>query len=153
MAISRFHSYSRSVVIDNGITGAILIVASIMAILLCVYCIVYCWEKEWRCLRRVDIRRILQALGMHLSYSYLNTLSLTVARLQNCTIRRSTRHCGRGEWACIAMSDNRGSQVSGVSGLFLTLTWIFVSLRIYCRLVIVKYFGFDDFLAVVAQVS
>jgi hypothetical protein len=51
------------------------------------------------------------------------------------------------------MSDNRGPQLSGVSGLFLALTWIFVSLRIYCRLVIVKCFGFDDFLAVIAQVS
>jgi hypothetical protein len=51
------------------------------------------------------------------------------------------------------MAENRGPQVSGVSALFLVLTWIFVSMRIYCRLVIVKCFGLDDYLAVIAQVS
>jgi hypothetical protein len=51
------------------------------------------------------------------------------------------------------MAENRGPQVSGVSALFLALTWIFISMRIYCRLVIVKCFGLDDYLAVIAQVS
>jgi hypothetical protein len=51
------------------------------------------------------------------------------------------------------MAEDRGPQVSGVSTLFLVLTWIFVSMRIYCRLVIVKSFGLDDYLAVIAQVS
>jgi hypothetical protein len=51
------------------------------------------------------------------------------------------------------MAEDRGPQVSGVSTLFLVLTWIFISMRIYCRLVIVKCFGLDDYLAVIAQVS
>jgi hypothetical protein len=50
-------------------------------------------------------------------------------------------------------SDNRRPQVAGVSALFLALTWIFSSMRIYCRLVLVKSFGVDDYLAGIAQVS
>jgi hypothetical protein len=51
------------------------------------------------------------------------------------------------------MAEDRGPQVSGTATLFLVLTWIFISMRIYCRLAIVKCFGLDDYLAVISQVS
>lgn len=47
---------------------------------------------------------------------------------------------------------DRGPQVAGVAASFLALCWIAIGLRCYCRLVIVKSFGIDDYLAVAAQV-
>ncbi|KAA8909684.1 hypothetical protein FN846DRAFT_941841 [Sphaerosporella brunnea] len=48
-------------------------------------------------------------------------------------------------------SINRGPQVRGVASFFLALTWLFVLLRCYCRLSVVKSFGPDDYLAAIAQ--
>ena len=48
--------------------------------------------------------------------------------------------------------ENKGPQVAGVAAAFLTLSWIAIGMRIYCRLAVVKSFGIDDYLAVVAQV-
>lgn len=53
----------------------------------------------------------------------------------------------------INMPDNRGPQVAGVAGFFVALTTIIVCLRCYCRIAIVKNFGLDDYLSVLAQVS
>lgn len=41
----------------------------------------------------------------------------------------------------------------GVTGFFLGLTTIAVVLRVYCRVRVVKSFGFDDWFALVAWVS
>ena len=51
------------------------------------------------------------------------------------------------------MPENRGPQVAGVAGFFVALTTIVVCLRCYCRIAIVKNFGLDDYLSVLAQVS
>jgi hypothetical protein len=48
---------------------------------------------------------------------------------------------------------DRGPQVSAVAGLFLALSTIAIILRCYCRAVIVKAFGADDWFAVIAWVS
>lgn len=48
---------------------------------------------------------------------------------------------------------NRGPQVSGVAGFFLAITWVTVALRCYCRAIVVKSFGVDDYLAVLSQVG
>jgi hypothetical protein len=47
----------------------------------------------------------------------------------------------------------RGSEVLAVYSLFLVLTTIFVSLRMYCRLYIQKAFGWDDGFAAAAWVT
>ncbi|KAF4628501.1 hypothetical protein G7Y89_g9653 [Cudoniella acicularis] len=49
-------------------------------------------------------------------------------------------------------AENRGPQVEAVAILFLTLSWVFVSLRCYVRSVIMKSFGADDWLAAAALV-
>jgi hypothetical protein len=46
----------------------------------------------------------------------------------------------------------RGPQVNGVVGLFLALSTVSIILRCYCRALIVKSFGVDDWSAVVAWV-
>ncbi|KAI5370002.1 hypothetical protein Slin15195_G008800 [Septoria linicola] len=46
----------------------------------------------------------------------------------------------------------RGPQVMGVFLLFLTLTTIATGLRVYCRAVVIKLFGWDDWLALVAWI-
>ncbi|KIM95532.1 hypothetical protein OIDMADRAFT_133757 [Oidiodendron maius Zn] len=46
----------------------------------------------------------------------------------------------------------RGPQVNGVAGLFLALSTIAIALRCYCRAVLVKSFGIDDWFAVIAWV-
>jgi hypothetical protein len=51
------------------------------------------------------------------------------------------------------MAENRGSEVAGVAIFFGILSTIFVAMRVYCRATIVKSFGLDDYLAVLAQVS
>ncbi len=48
---------------------------------------------------------------------------------------------------------DRGPQVSAVVGLFLALSTIGIILRCYCRAVVVKAFGLDDWFAVIAWVS
>ncbi|KAH8683351.1 hypothetical protein BGZ60DRAFT_217876 [Tricladium varicosporioides] len=48
--------------------------------------------------------------------------------------------------------ENRGPQVAASAILFLTLSWIFVSLRCYVRTVLMKSFGADDWLAVAALI-
>jgi hypothetical protein len=50
------------------------------------------------------------------------------------------------------MAENRGPQAAGAAGLFLALSWIFVPLRCYCRIAIVRAFGREDYLCVIAQV-
>lgn len=50
------------------------------------------------------------------------------------------------------MVENRGGQAAGTAGLFLALSWIFVTLRCYCRIAIVRRFGVEDYLCVIAQV-
>lgn len=47
----------------------------------------------------------------------------------------------------------RGPEVFAVYTLFLVLTTIFVSLRMYCRLYIQKAFGWDDGFAAAAWVN
>lgn len=49
--------------------------------------------------------------------------------------------------------ENRGPEVEAVAILFLTLAWIFVILRCYVRTILMKSFGTDDWLAIVALVS
>ncbi|KAL3424535.1 integral membrane protein [Phlyctema vagabunda] len=50
------------------------------------------------------------------------------------------------------MAENRGPQILGVAGLFLALSTLAVAARTYCRIVVVKSFGLDDYAAVVAWV-
>lgn len=50
------------------------------------------------------------------------------------------------------MVENRGPQVAGVAAAFLSMCWIAIGLRVYCRLAIVKSFGIDDYLAVASMV-
>lgn len=53
-----------------------------------------------------------------------------------------------------AMShENRGPQVMGIASSFLALTTIAIALRCYCRALVAKCFGLDDWLAVAAWVS
>ena len=47
----------------------------------------------------------------------------------------------------------RGPQVSGVAGLFLALSTLSIILRCYCRALVVKSFGLDDWFAVIAWVG
>lgn len=51
------------------------------------------------------------------------------------------------------MVETRGPQAAGTAYLFLVLTWIFVLLRCYCRIAIVRRFGSDDYLSVITQVA
>ncbi|KAL5326304.1 hypothetical protein ACEPPN_007442 [Leptodophora sp. 'Broadleaf-Isolate-01'] len=46
----------------------------------------------------------------------------------------------------------RGPQVLGVAGLFLSLSTIAIALRCYCRAVVVKSFGLDDWSALLAWI-
>jgi hypothetical protein len=48
---------------------------------------------------------------------------------------------------------DRGRQVLGVAGLFLALSTLTIILRCYCRALVVKSFGLDDWFAVIAWVS
>lgn len=48
--------------------------------------------------------------------------------------------------------ENRGPQVSGVAGFFLALSTLAILLRCYCRALVVKSFGLDDWSALVAWV-
>jgi hypothetical protein len=48
--------------------------------------------------------------------------------------------------------ENRGPQVSGVAGFFLALSTLTILLRCYCRALVVKSFGLDDWSALVAWV-
>ena len=52
----------------------------------------------------------------------------------------------------IAMSNNRGPQIAANAWAFVVLSSIATILRIYCRGFVIKSFGLDDWLAVVAQV-
>ena len=47
----------------------------------------------------------------------------------------------------------RGPEVLGVAGLFLSLTTIAIALRCYCRALVVKSFGLDDWSALLAWVK
>ncbi|RDW89746.1 hypothetical protein BP6252_01778 [Coleophoma cylindrospora] len=47
---------------------------------------------------------------------------------------------------------DKGPAVLGVAGLFLTLSTIAIILRTYCRIVVVRNFGYDDYFAVIAWV-
>ncbi|KAE9374487.1 hypothetical protein N431DRAFT_372091 [Stipitochalara longipes BDJ] len=49
-------------------------------------------------------------------------------------------------------AEDRGPQVAGVAILFLTLSWIFVSLRCYVRGFMIKSFGADDWSAVASLI-
>lgn len=49
-------------------------------------------------------------------------------------------------------SDNRGPEVLGVAGTFLALTTVAIALRIYCRMYVVKLFGWDDWFALTSWV-
>ncbi|KAB5586199.1 hypothetical protein GE09DRAFT_56926 [Coniochaeta sp. 2T2.1] len=46
----------------------------------------------------------------------------------------------------------RGPQVAGVAGFFLALSTITIILRCYCRAIVVKNFGLDDWSALIAWV-
>jgi hypothetical protein len=46
----------------------------------------------------------------------------------------------------------RGPEVNGVAGLFLALSTVAIILRCYCRALVVKSFGVDDWFAVIAWV-
>jgi hypothetical protein len=52
----------------------------------------------------------------------------------------------------IMAAENRGPQVSGVAGLFLALSTLTILLRCYCRALVVKNFGIDDWSCLVAWV-
>ena len=51
------------------------------------------------------------------------------------------------------VAENRGPEVAATAILFLTLSWIAVSLRCYVRTIMMKSFGWDDWLSVAALVS
>lgn len=51
------------------------------------------------------------------------------------------------------MTENYAPEAAGAAGLFLALTWIFVLLRCYCRIAIVRRFGLEDYLCVFTQVT
>jgi hypothetical protein len=66
-----------------------------------------------------------------------------------CTdFRSSSDHC----MMAVSPAD-RGIQMLGVYSLFIALTTIATALRVYCRTVIVKKFGVDDYLAATAWVG
>ena len=44
----------------------------------------------------------------------------------------------------------RGPELLGTIGVFIALSTITVALRVYCRIVLVKNFGMDDYFAVIA---
>ena len=44
----------------------------------------------------------------------------------------------------------RGPEVAGVYALFTTLTTVTMALRVYCRVRLVKHFGWDDWTAAIA---
>lgn len=46
----------------------------------------------------------------------------------------------------------RGPELVGTIGLFLALSSITVLLRVYCRLIVIKNFGMDDWFAVIGWV-
>lgn len=46
----------------------------------------------------------------------------------------------------------RGPELLGTLGLFIALSTITIALRVYCRVVLVKNFGMDDWFAVLAWV-
>jgi hypothetical protein len=48
--------------------------------------------------------------------------------------------------------DDKGHMVVTICSVFLGLTWVFTLLRCYTRIVLVRKFGTDDYLAVAAQV-
>lgn len=50
------------------------------------------------------------------------------------------------------MAEDRGPQAAGAAGLFLALSWIFVSLRCYCRIALLRAFAREDYLCVITQV-
>jgi hypothetical protein len=50
------------------------------------------------------------------------------------------------------MGESHAAQAAGAAGLFLALSWIFVLLRCYCRIVVVRRFGLEDYLCVLTQV-
>jgi hypothetical protein len=51
------------------------------------------------------------------------------------------------------INENNSARIVGVVGFFHVLAFIFVSLRVYVRLRLVRAFGIDDGLIVVAVVS
>lgn len=52
----------------------------------------------------------------------------------------------------IAMGKNRIPDMIGVNSFMLLISWVFVSMRCYCRIFIVKSFGLDDYFCLLAQV-
>lgn len=46
----------------------------------------------------------------------------------------------------------RGPELLGTIGLFIFLTTLTIALRVYCRVVLVKNFGWDDWFALLAYV-
>ncbi len=70
-------------------------------------------------------------------YSFLFWVVCFVSNNTNCTIN---------------MAENRGPQLLAVNIFFSTLTGIIVLLRCYTRVVIVKAFGADDWIMLVAMV-
>ncbi|PMD30640.1 hypothetical protein L207DRAFT_391412, partial [Hyaloscypha variabilis F] len=48
--------------------------------------------------------------------------------------------------------ENHGPQAATAACLFLVLSWLFVSLRCYCKIAVLHSFGPDDFLCIVTQV-
>ena len=53
----------------------------------------------------------------------------------------------------MANMEDRSQEVAGVAGFFLALTTVSIALRCYCRIKVVKNFGWDDWFAVLAYVS
>jgi hypothetical protein len=51
------------------------------------------------------------------------------------------------------MVENHGPQAATAACLFLVLSWLFVSLRCYCKIAVLHSFGPDDFLCIVTQVT
>jgi len=53
----------------------------------------------------------------------------------------------------MANTEDRSQEVAGVAGFFLALSTVSIALRCYCRIKVVKSFGWDDWFAVLAYVS
>ena len=53
----------------------------------------------------------------------------------------------------MAKSDDRSGEVVGVIIFFLSLSTVAVALRCYCRIRVVKVFGWEDWLAIMAHVG
>jgi len=53
----------------------------------------------------------------------------------------------------MANMDDRSGEVAGVASFFLALSTVGIALRCYCRITVVKNFGWDDWFAVIAYVS